>query len=233
MDRRKNLKTFEQYLTDYYLSSDIDDKVISNSEMKSIYKEKYSKLYLDYLLMKNVIKENINENRNDIIISLNKNNFENDVDKFYNSIYKSKYVQFLTPYSKDDLKEFKLYKLKNYNIGFAIKKDGEIILVHNNENIGGIGDILIKKAISFGGDSLDYFDGYLTGFYKRNGFNVYNNDIFNIDYISENWNYEKIDFKNENTSIYVNEIKVSEDEYIDAFLRYSNGMPDVVYRKLK
>jgi len=233
MDRRKNLKTFEQYLTDYYLSSDIDDKVISNSEMKSIYKEKYSKLYLDYLLMKNVIKENINENKNDIIISLNKNNFENDVDKFYNSIYKSKYVQFLTPYSKDDLNEFKLYKLKNYNIGFAIKKDGEIILVHNNENIGGIGDILIKKSISFGGDSLDHFDGYLTGFYKRNGFIVYNNDIFNIDYIPENWNYEKIDFKNENTSIYVDEIKVSENEYIDAFLRYSKGMPDVVYRKLK
>ena len=131
------------------------------------------------------------------------------------------------------MKSFKLFKLKGYNIGFAIKRNGEIILVHNNENIKGIGDLLVKKSIEFGGEQLDHFDGFLTGFYKRNGFYFHDNDEFNNELTPQHWEYEKINIYNPDKSIYADENKVNVEEFFKAEKRYDSGRPDIVYRKLK
>ena len=230
--RKRNLKTYEQYLIDYQLSKGFDSTDISTNDINNVFKNKYEKMFLDYLLMLDVVDNISNENINDIIIDIQNHYFENNANKFFESFNKSKRISYLTPYSIKDLKRFNLFKLRGYNIGFAIKNNGDIILVHNNENVKGIGNILIQKAIQNGGTHLDHFDGFLTGFYKQNGFKFKNNDIFNDDFAPENWNYEKIDILNPDKSIYVNEYKVAKTQFIDAKIRYENGKPDIVYRKL-
>ena len=138
----------------------------------------------------------------------------------------------MTPYTTDELSEFNLFKLEGFNIGFAVKPDGDIILVHNNENIGGLGKILMEKAIENGGNKLDHFDGYLTGFYRSMNFILDSNEQFTDDLVPEGWKYESVDIDDREKSIYANEIEVSVDEKLDAVERYKSGKPDVVYRKL-
>jgi len=232
MYKRRNLKTYEEYLIDYQLSKTFDDTDLSTNDINNAFRYKYEKVFLDYLLMLDVVDDISNENINDVIIAIQNNDFENNVNNFFDSFNKSKRITYLTPYTISDLKKFNLFKLRGYNIGFAIKNNGDIILVHNNEDIKGIGNILIQKAIQNGGTHLDHFDGFLTGFYKQNGFKFKSNDIFNEDFVPKNWNYERVDILNPNKSIYMNEYKVSKTEFIDAKIRYENGKPDIVYRKI-
>lgn len=90
----------------------------------------------------------------------------------------------LTPYSVSDLSKMKLFKVPNYNIGFALKKFEdkgyiEIVAAHNNEpNIPKIGHELMTSAIKNGGRYLDHFDGYLTSLYDGVGFVEYKRDKF-------------------------------------------------------
>ena len=230
--KKRIIKTFEQHLIDYELAKDLVNGDPKNS-LTEARKNKYERLYLDYLLMKDVVKEEINESSfNDVIDSIDSNDFIDDPELFYDSYTSSKRISYLTPYTIDDLKEFKLFKLRNYKIGFAIK-NGDIILVHNNESVGGIGDILMQKAIEFGGTHLDHFDGYLTGFYKRNRFKLRNNDHFNDLYAPEDWEYESINVYDPNKSIYPEELKTSTTDIKLAEKRYDSGRPDVVYRVLR
>ena len=143
------------------------------------------------------------------VLDLIKNNeFENDAKSFKKSLSKSKHSEMLTDYDEKELKKMKLFKLKGYNIGFALKKkDGkynEIVAVHNNEpNVKGIGTDLMKAAIANGGEYLDHFDGFLTKFYQKLGFEEYARDKFDPQY----------------------------DE--DGSFRAKYGEADVIYRKLK
>lgn len=65
----------------------------------------------------------------------------------------------LTDYSIDELKKMKLFKLKNYDIGYALKKShtgnyDEIVSVFNNEDgVKNIGMDLIMSAVKMGGVS--------------------------------------------------------------------------------
>lgn len=234
--RNKILKTYEQYVVDYELSKDFAQTQLSDNNINDSYKIIYEQVFVDYLLMKDVVNDSTNENLNnvDIIESFNANDFDNDAKNFYESFNKSKRLTFLTSYTIEDIKTFKTYKLKGYNIGFAIKKNGDIILVHNNEEkVKGIGDLMIKKAIELGGDHLDHFDGFLTGFYKKNGFKLKNNIIFDEKYKPKDWKYEKIDIYNTDKSIYVEELKCKYTDFLKAENRYENGCPDIVYRNLK
>lgn len=52
--------------------------------------------------------------------------------------------------------------------GFAIRADGELVYVFSTAR--GMGDALVAVAIEKGATHLDCFDGYLTRFYFRNGF---------------------------------------------------------------
>ncbi len=232
---KRNLKTYEEYKLDYELSKTIGTRKTGKNAVNKALKDKYKKMYLDYLLMMDVVNDNSNEGkseRNDVIVALQRNDFENDPEKFFNSYTASKRVYFLTPYKISDLKNFKLFKVRGYNIGFAIKPNGDIILVHNNENVLGIGDLLLQEAIEQGGTHLDHFDGYLTGFYKRNGFKLKQNDQFEEEFRPKGWKYERVDIQHPEKSIYAGELTVPYDEFIEAKIRYENGKPDVVYRSI-
>ena len=231
--RKRDIKTYEQYLVDYELSKDFDTTSITSDRILKSKFIKYERIYLDYLLMQDVIGDNTNESLDDVITSISRNDFDNDVDSFFESFNKSKRVEFLYPHTKEELKEFKLFKLSGYNIGFAIKKNGEITLVHNSEKIKGIGDILIKKCIELGGTKIDHFDGFLTGFYRRNGLVFYGHEQFDEMLKPKTWVYGEVDINDPNESVYVNELKVSKSDFINASIRYSGGKPDVIYRKVK
>jgi hypothetical protein len=231
MDKRKRLKTFEQYLSESLLMSDVLDT--DTKSLNDIFYKQYERRYLNQLLMIDVVDNYINESLEDFALKVSTQQWDNDPENFYKSFMSSKKLGYLTPYSLEDLKEFSLYKVKDYNIGFAIKKDGDIILVHNNEpTIKGIGKFLLNKAIMKGGKKLDHFDGFLTGFYKSIGFNLKSNDEFLDEYAPESWDYKKVDINNPKLSIYVNELKVNNNQFNLAKERYLVGKPDVVYRQL-
>lgn len=54
--------------------------------------------------------------------------------------------------------------------GFGIKYDGHAVGLFSLAR--GRGDLLVERAKSYGGVSLDCFDGYLTDLYQRHGFVV-------------------------------------------------------------
>jgi hypothetical protein len=233
MDTKRKIKTFEHYLTDEILMSDVASGY--NVEIDNILKKKYNEIYFNGLLMLDVADNYLNEDNSleDFVLKASTNNWESDPKVFYDSFMSSDKIGFLTPYSVDDLKEFSLYKVKDYKIGFAVKKDGDIILVHNNEpKIKNIGRFLLKKAIEKGGKKLDHFDGFLTGFYRSIGFNLQGNDKFADEYAPEKWEYKKVDINNPKLSIYASELEVNKLEFKLAEGRYSIGKPDVVYRGL-
>jgi len=114
---------------------------------------------------------------------------------FKASLDKSRHSKMLTQYSVEDLAKMDTYKVPGYDIGFALKdhdgsEDGgsgekgrvEIVAVHNNSNVKGIGKDLMKAAIAAGGTVLDHFDGFLSEFYKGLGFEEYKRDEYNPDY---------------------------------------------------
>ena len=231
MDKRKHLKTFEQYISDHFLMGDVVDG--GDNLVGDILSKQYERRYFDQLLMIDVADDWVNESLEDFILKVSTQQWNSDPENFYKSFMASERLEYLTPYSIEDLKEFSLYKVKGYNIGFAIKEDGDIILVHNNEpEIKGIGRFLLNKAIIKGGKKLDHFDGFLTGFYKSLGFDLKNNDQFLDEYAPESWNYKKIDINNPKLSIYADELEASDKEFNLAKERYSVGKPDVAYRVL-
>jgi len=167
-------------------------------------------------------------------------NFEkNNTENFKKSIYKSSRNEFLTPYSDDDFASMDTYKVIGYNIGFAIKSDGDIVSVHNNSGYSGIGIPLMKAAIKLGGKKLDHFDGFLTGFYKKLGFKVVGSEAWNDDYAPSSWKYTPINPFDPNTSAYaevLNKYKNNLDQLpnnLKAVIeRYKQGKPDIIYRAL-
>ena len=228
----KTLKTFEQYVTNIESDRKINSYTIVKDLEDSINIKIYEKILLNDLLMIDVVKDNINESKDLIVDLIKGGQFINNPTEFYVSFNKSDKISYLTPYTIDEIKEFNCYKLKNYNIGFAVEPSGEIVLVHNNESVGGIGEILIKKSVEFGGNCLDHFDGYLTGFYKKCGFKLNSNDIFNDVFVPEGWKHQSINVWDEKVSIYPTELKASTSEIKKAELRYESGKPDIVYRKI-
>ena len=231
---KKNIKTYEQYAVDYELSKGFAQTQLTDNDISDSQKRIYERRYLNYLLMMDVADDFSNESSvDDVIEAFKSNDFDNDAKNFYDSFNKSKRLSYLTPYTVEDMNFFKTYKLRGYNIGFAIKNNGDIVLVHNNEdNVKGIGDLMIKKAIDLGGDHLDHFDGYLTGYYKRNGFSLRNNEVFNDEYAPEKWHFKPVNIYDKDDSIYADELTVKIDSFKKAEKRYDSGRPDVVYRNL-
>ena len=147
--------------------------------------------YITYLTLKEdkVITETDNEEREKVIKLINSDQFEiNNYDNFIKSLLKSKHLGFLTLYSmKEYMNDFTTFKVKGYDIGYAIKSDGDIVSVFNNSNVRNISNELIQSAIKHGGHKLDHFDGFLSGLYDKFGFKEYHRDKWNDEYKPQNW----------------------------------------------
>jgi len=124
--------------------------------------------------------------RHDIIKKLKFGDWDTDPTSFYHSFKKAKHAMMLTPYTIEDFKQMKTFKLQDYDIGFALKEfNGEIselVAVHNASSISGIGHELVDSAIIEGAKYLDHFDGFLSTLYEKTGFIEYKRDPYNPMY---------------------------------------------------
>jgi hypothetical protein len=138
----------------------------------------------------------IDDVKEEVISKIKNNEFSDDPQEFYDAINRSeKHKEMLSEYSVDDFAEMKLFILDGYGIGYALKKsqDGgynEIVSVFNNSDVKGIGNELMKSAISNGGCYLDHYDGFLSDFYSSLGFEEYDRYEFDPQYDPDG-NFEK------------------------------------------
>ncbi len=177
------------------------------------------------------------------------------VARFFDSLYAGKRSGFLSYYSIEDLAQMHLYLIKGHNAGFALKGGNDIVSVHNNSSLKGLGKFFMKAAKEKGGTKLDHFDGFLSGLYRKNGFvNVYEVYQWEEQYKPSNWSYDVVDILNPKTSIYASSLNdhsvqslltMNEPIEIKAesnfkvvivpslkFNQYRYGRPDVVFRSL-
>lgn len=124
---------------------------------------------------------------------INNNEFEiNNQKGFIQSLIKSKKLDFLTLYSPEEyMRDFTTYKLKGYDIGYVIKRDGDIVSVFNNSTVRNVSEPLLQSAIKNGGKKLDHFDGFLTGLYERLGFKEIQRFKWVDEYKPQHWDVEK------------------------------------------
>ena len=178
------------------------------------------------------------------------------VDRFYDSLYGGKRAGFLSAYSRDELARMDLYLLDGHNAGFAIKDGDDIVSVHNNSELRGLGSEFMRKAKEVGGARLDHFDGFLSGLYRKYGFNnVYEVYQWDEKYKPAKWNYDEVDILNPQNSIYADalddmmyedpgalpneEVDIKAESGLDIDINpklkynsYKYGRPDVIMRKL-
>lgn len=175
----------------------------------------------------------------------------NVVERFAQSLYAGKRSGFLSYYSNEELAKMDLYLIEGENAGFAIKDGDDIVSVHNNSSLRGLGKVFIDKAISVGGAKLDHFDGFLSGLYRKYGFtDVYEVYQWDEQYKPQGWDYDAVDIFNPKTSIYADGIEdkynlgrevtvEAEDSFkidivpADKVNQYRHGRPDVIMRKLR
>ena len=122
-----------------------------------------------------------------VLKKIKNNDFIHNPRLFLKSIKKSSRGEMLSEYSLEVMEDMLTFKLDGYDIGYALKKGeddeyNEIVSVFNNSGIKGIGDELIQSAIKNGGRYLDHYDGFLSGFYSKHGFEEYKRDKFDPQY---------------------------------------------------
>jgi len=189
-------------------------------------------------------------------VSVASNPEDEIVQKFYDSLYAGKRSGFLSPYTLDELALMDLYLLEGHHAGFAIKDGDDIVSVHNNSDLRGLGSEFLRMAKESGGARLDHFDGFLSGLYRAHGFtDVYEIYQWDEQYQPAAWDYPEIDIADPATSVYAAAIDeliyenpetlpnkkveiVAEDDFpiaINPNLKYNSyryGRPDVIMRKL-
>ena len=171
---------------------------IINEEIKSLIKNKNKDILIkecDHTRMYEMFYSELNEEnneakRNEIIQLINNNEWEEqNPQSFKNSLTQSKHKEMLSDYDVSDLSKMKLFKLKDYNIGYALKNHNntsysEIVAMHNNESdVKNIGNIIMQSAIKNGGCYLDHFDSEkLSSIYSSLGFQEYARDKYDPMY---------------------------------------------------
>ncbi len=183
-------------------------------------------------------------------VSLAKSPDPEIVERFSESLNAGKRSGFLTYYSTGDLGAMDLYLIKGHNAGFALKDGDDIVSVHNNSSLRGLGAEFMRKAKESGGRRLDHFDGFLSGLYRKFGFtDVYEVYQWDEKYSPKGWNYETVDIFDPRASIYAESIpdlsnvdrKVevrAEDNFsievnpANKVVQYRYGRPDVILRRL-
>jgi hypothetical protein len=104
---------------------------------------------------------------------------------------RSRRGSFLTKYSVSDLKRFKTFKHEEFDVGYAISPDGELVNLFNNSDVPGLGKLAVEDAKSRGARKLDAYDGYLTQYYKSLGFKETQRVKFLDEYAPDGWDFQK------------------------------------------
>jgi hypothetical protein len=96
---------------------------------------------------------------------------------------------FLTPYTKEELKNFDL-RLNQEGVGYALTPQKDLVNVFNNSGVKGAGVDAVIQAIKDGAKTLDCFDGFLPEYYKKFGFVEIKRSPWNPEYAPMNWPVE-------------------------------------------
>lgn len=213
-------------------------EALFEGEINEMRRTDWLKTAADYQMMQadQLLEEGDPASRQAVVDAINSNNFDERAESFFESYRTNKHAEYLSAYSLADFRQMKTYKVNGYDAGFAIKSGGDIVSVHNNTGVGGLGKTLIDAAIRLGGDHLDHFDGFLTKLYRDIGFTrVVNVDTWNDAYAPANWKAEPIDITDADRSVYANEwtkIERGTPAWKAKAEQYASGKPDVVYRYL-
>lgn len=126
----------------------------------------------------------------------NPNNWEiNKYDSFLNSLAKTpqKYRGFMADHPMREISrpEWKTFKLKDFDAGFALHYAGkgkvDICNLHNNSSLKGISDLMLTFAKRQGGTMLDNYAGFLGNKYQKNGFDKYETYTWSDEYRPKGW----------------------------------------------
>jgi len=236
----KQWRHYQQLAAQQMLAEALIDKEDSIEQMPGGGSSgEYSERYADHELMKGVVGSlNEGEVNTEVVQAIDNDMWEEgDPHRFAESLYASQRSAYLTPYSLGELASMNLFKLSGHKMGFAIKADGDIVAVHNNAGVSGVGTTLMVAATRNGGSKLDHFDGFLTGFYDGNGFGkIVAIDAWNDEYAPEGWEYELVNIWDPRTSVYAEQLKkYNKIDEVPSELRakiqaYESGKPDIIYR---
>jgi hypothetical protein len=115
------------------------------------------------------------------IASVIQHDFDNSPESFFSSLQvamKAVHGEYLAPRSLAALCKIQTFKVKGVNAGFALtgiegRTGLEIVSVHNQSGIPGLGTRLMIAAISLKGNYLECFGPYLNGYYGSYQFKSY------------------------------------------------------------
>jgi len=122
-----------------------------------------------------------------IIHSVIDRDFDRDPEAFYESLQialKSEHGEYLVPRKLSTLKKIQTFKVKGVNAGIAFSNlknssDLELVSLHNQSGIPGLGSELMIAGIELGGRYLECFGPYLNEYYESYRFEEYAT-LFNI-----------------------------------------------------
>jgi hypothetical protein len=114
-----------------------------------------------------------------------------DPETFIKARNQSKSLQFLTPYTADQLKDVQLFLSEDGKVGYALTKDKDLINVFNNSDVKGAAQEAVVQAIVNGTETLDCYDIYLVGYYSRFGFKEYKRIAWDDKYKPVDWDYTR------------------------------------------
>jgi hypothetical protein len=197
-----------------------------------------------------LLKEDTNNDLNKIKrFALKKKNYDiNDYKGFVDSVSKTNddLKGFLSDHPVEELQQgqWKTFKLKGYNAGFALHFLGggrvDICNLHNNSGIKGLGNVLLQFAKIQGGTQMDNFGktsngkNFLGDKYQKQGFGLYDKFTWDDQYAPSNWNYEKFgrpDVEMRRRQKHTNKFNQG-GSYRDSFNKYiGKQFPDVDVNK--
>lgn len=137
------------------------------------------------------INEQDQSKRDLVLKHLSNNDLDTIPGDFLLSLQQSNHPDMLTPYTKSELSNMRLFKVPGMNIGYALKRVenggySELVAVHNNEpDVSNIGKDIVDSAVRNGACYLDHFDGFLSNLYQSMGFEEYKRDPYDPQYDPE------------------------------------------------
>jgi len=176
---------------------------------------------------------------------------------FFKGISENKHAEFLSDWKIEDFKDQWLLVTKERDAGVANTKSGHMGAGWNNGEKRGVLRTLMDHCIqNLGGVSGDHFDGGLSGYYRSIGLvQIYEMYTFDPTMAPSKWKNAPVDVLNPKYSAYASALS---EEGIDAgninqktqpttatlegfektfvpystAVRYSNGMPDIIFRRI-
>jgi GH15 family glucan-1,4-alpha-glucosidase len=94
---------------------------------------KYNHRFNEQTLLFNDITLLTELSNKEVIDLIDNNSFDvNKISEFKNALNLGSKGEFLSDYTEDDYGKMRTYKVKGYDVGFAIKEDGDIVSIFNN-----------------------------------------------------------------------------------------------------